>query len=737
MTLAAMALPGCRSEAVEVSQTVSQTASEVVTGAVMELEGRNPKAAFEKYYEPTTVEVDAKAPQYSLPLDLEQVCNTPPPWMLSDEARAALIRNGFVVVDSGTQEDIVKIYSRAEDDGLPVFVTADTLLHLYHLQFDETLRAIEEREFHPAMVRFSRDMLRIAEQQFGDFEGDLKEAARRNAGFFSVALACLEGSAGEAPTAALDEVKAELELIEAHQGFAPSPIFKYKEDYSQYVPRGHYTKSETLKRYFKGLMWYGRIAMLLKGGTLALEDPHDATIQTLQGSLIAQTLYDPANAGLLATWQRLYSVTAFYVGVADDLTPYEYAQAIAKVAGASFEWAELASEQGLHDLKSELATYRSPKIYGGTGEAELLPPFSAEQLADLLSDTKGFRLMGQRYIPDSHMMQQLAFPAAGPFTGEGKPYTMEVTGAGPQRCFVRGLDIMATLGSERALEILQTEGDTAYANYDAQLATLRAEFEALTPAEWNRNLYFSWLYALRALIASPAEGRPTFMTTQAYRDRSLWAALASWAQLRHDTILYAKQTYVPVGMAAPMPKPEPPPGYIEPLPEFYARMLALAKMTRAGLADMDVLDEPATERLRNLEEIIGNMLRISLIELRGEELGEEDVSYIKGIAWRLKRCVEGLADGDDKTTIVADVITDTNTGQVQEEGVGYVKRMLVAYGLPDGRIAIGTGPALSCYEFKWPMSDRLTDEKWREMLKADAPDAPAWTGSFYVPDADR
>lgn len=724
-------LAGCSSPASTSTQSAASAAHQAVTSQMPGAEAGGPKTAFAKYYQPVAYEAAAAAPGYELPLDLQQVVNAATTQWLSEPARELLRRNGFVVVDEGVQEDIVKIYSRAEDDGLPVFVTADTLLHLYHLQFDDTLRAVEEREFHPAMVRFSREMLRLAEEQYRQLEGDVKEAARRNVGFFAVGLACLEGSDGR--SAAAPEAAQELALIAAHEGFASSPLFKYNEDYSQYVPRGHYTRSETLKRYFKAMMWYGRIAMLLKGGTAVLADPHDATIQTLQAALIAHTLYDRANAELLKIWERVYAVTAFYVGVADDLTPQEYASALRKVMGASFEWAALAGEQKLHELRSELATYRSPQIYGGTGQAALMPPFSPEQLNQLLSDTKGMRLLGQRYVPDAHMMQQLGFPAVGAFTGQGKPFTVEMTRGGPQRCFVRGLDIMAVLGSDRALEILRAEGDTAFAEYDKRMTELRAEFGALSPTEWNRNLYFSWLYALRALLTSPPTGSPSFMSTPAYQDRLLWAALASWAQLRHDTILYAKQTYIPVAGAAPMPTPEPPPGYVEPLPEFYARMLALARMTRAGLGDMGVLDEGATQRLQNLEEIIANLLRISLVELRGETLAAEDVEYIKSIAWRLKSCVEGLQDGQDKTTIVADVLTDTNTGQVLEEGVGYVKRMLAAYRLPDGRIAVGTGAVLSHYEFKWPVSDRLTDEKWRELLGSQPPAPATWTASFYAP----
>ena len=83
-----------------------------------------------------------------------------------------------------------------------------------------------------------------------------------------------------------------------------------------------------------------------------------------------------------------------------------------------------------------------------------------------------------------------------------------------------------------------------------------------------------------------------------------------------------------------------------------------------------------------------------------------------------------------KTTIVADVHTDANTNTVLEEGVGHVNMLVVAYKLPDGRILIGAGPVMSQYEFKQPMTDRLTDEKWREMLEAKPPERPEWASKY-------
>ncbi len=727
----AVALLGCSSDknnGAQANQQPGQAAAQ----------DQGPKSGLAQYYEPSEVEFTANAPGYSLPLDLDAVANEDAMRRLSAEAKQLLNQNGFVVTPAGPKEDMADVYDDIRRSHMPVYVTADSLLHVYHIQFDESLKDIEEREFYADLVTLSVQLAGHSIDQYGQLTGDLKEAARRNWAFFTVAWALLQGEIWQgAMSVALPgtELYAEVPLIEAHEGFAVSPIFKYKEDYSQYVPRGHYTRSEELKRYFKAMMWYGRMAFLLKGTDLdpnALVSEEDARIQTLQACLIAQRLYGPdQEPDLAAIWNRIYQVTAFYVGLADDLTPPEYAEVIEKVYGTAFAWQELADEAKLLELKGHLAALRSPQIYGGTGSIQLTPPLSRDELAKNLDKTKGMRLMGQRFIPDSYMFQQLVFPATRMFTGQGQPFTLVQSAGGPIRGFPRGLDVMSVLGSQRAADILEAAGDTDYERYDEKLDELKEMFAAFTPAQWNRNLYWSWLYALQALIEERGEGYPSFMRTEAWQDRQLNAALASWAELRHDTILYAKQSYAMEMTGMPTRPQEPPPGYVEPVPEFYARLLALTEMTQRGLSDMEVLDQQATLRLQALANILRQLLDISAKELANQPLTEEEYNFIKHFGRSLSRVTAGVEETGAKTTMIADVHTDGNTRQALEEGVGYIQHITVAYQLPDGRIAVGRGPVFSYYEFKQPLADRLTDEAWRQMLEyGQTPDPPEWTSSF-------
>jgi hypothetical protein len=487
------------------------------------------------------------------------------------------------------------------------------------------------------------------------------------------------------------------------------------------------------------MMWYGRMAFLLKGGEQALVSEEDAKLATIQASLISSELpnVEVSNATAQEIWDRIYLVTSFFVGTADDLTPYEYLSAIEKVFGTEFNASLLASDENLLALKAELAQMRNPEIYGGSGICVVEPPITKEKLYQCLNKTKGMRFMGQRFVPDSYMFQNLVSPAVGMYVGEDEPFTMKMTQAGPARCFPRGLDVMAVLGSERAYEILKEEGDTEYqginTSYDKQLDEMKSQFGEFDVADWNRNLYWAWLYALQPLLGKFGEGYPSFMQTEAWQDRELQAALASWTELRHDTILYAKQSYTPSCTAIP-PQPEPVVGYVEPVPEFYARMLALTSMTKEGLSQLNALNDEEKSRLESLEHILARLIDISRAELENKELNDTDYDFIRNFGEELDSIVAGVEAKGKETTIVADVHTDTNPPrQVLEEGVGYVDLILVAYKVPDGRILIGGGPTLSYYEFKHPIAERLTDEKWREMLEQeDAPERPAWIGSFYA-----
>ncbi|WP_410510140.1 DUF3160 domain-containing protein [Methanosarcina hadiensis] len=709
-------------------------------------------------YRLEALDIDLKTPQYDLPLEESEISNYEEfsqRFLTDEEALDKLKENGFVAISNPynpEEDDITAMYSRLENEGQLIFITSDTLLHLYHIQFDDSMSQVERNELYDLLWELDKALLDASVEEYNSASGEGKEAARRNAAYFSVALSLLQPEdeqikkvkdpyspeAGkyfdpaakeiyqfEIPAFVKDDVDAELALINSHKGFSYSPIFLYKEDYSQYVPRGHYTNSEILKNYFKAFMWHGRMSMLLKGKLIEAEDPEkEARIQTIQASLITSQLEN--NLDLLQKWDRIYTITAFYVGISDDLGPYEYIEAMETVFGNE---SKNFNTTTIEDLKIELAGYRSPEIYGGTGSGTHGPILTAEQADELLEDTKGFRLMGQRFIPDSYIFFHLTGPYTKEYTGnlEHVPFTYIDSEYGNNRGFPRGLDTMALLGSERAVYWLNELNDSSYKNYSIQYNKLDSEFSNFSTAEWNRNLYWSWLYSLRPLLKDHGSGYPTFMQTDAWQDKELSTSLASWTELRHDTILYAKQSY---GIEESLPVFEDKPaGYVEPVPEFYNRLLALTRMTESGLEEMDALDEDSRWKFKSLEKTLEKLIEISEKELENEELTEEDKVYISKFGEIIQSSVN-VDEEARKTTLIADVHTEPNNEQVLEEGTGYVDMLIVAFTTPDGRIFLAAGPVMSHYEFKQPMSDRLTDEGWREMLKANPPERPEWVSTY-------
>jgi hypothetical protein len=694
---------------------------------------------FAGYYDPVILDIEPNVVSYKLPLDLGLLTNYDRVNQVFslDTAKDVLRQNGFAVIEEDPGgDDIVSPYSYLFDLFIPIFVTTDTLLHVYHVQFDETLQEIEESEFYDDVLVLTDALGANALKLQGQLEGDLQEAARRNVAYLSVA-ARLIGSSSPVPPVVSEEVTGELASIAAHSGFKPSDIFIYNEDYSQYVPRGHYTRSGRLERYFKTLMWYGRMAFLLKGDEnwgpqgKALISPYDARIQTLQACLLAISLntqqVDHRSARNI--WDRMYAVTALYVGLADDLIPYDYLWALDRVFGPTYTLAELDDPDRLYELKTELALLPSPQIFGGTGGGRITPPLTEDTLNEILDETKGMRLMGQRFVPDSYMFQNLVVPRVGKYAGDFNdlPFTAAVTPDGIFRGYPRGLDVMALLGSQQARDILVQEGDTAYTDYEDRFNELAEEFGAFSSADWNRNLYWGWLYSLRALLGGFGEGYPSFMQTPAWSKRFLNASLASWTELRHDTILYAKQSY----SGGPFSEPPTPACYVEPVPEFFGRLLALTRMTRAGLSDMAALSDKAEKKLVYFEEMLERLIAVATKELTNRSLTGADYEYLAHLAQELEWQVLSVSDYVGlKTTLVADVHTCVPEERVLEEAVGKVDLVVVACPQSDGLAFLAVGPVLSYYEFKQPMGQRLTDEAWRELLDSpDRPERPAW----YLP----
>ncbi|MCS6880863.1 MAG: DUF3160 domain-containing protein [Oscillochloridaceae bacterium] len=659
-------------------------------------------------FQPPPVRVEARVRAEPVAADLSNVILSVP---LSPEQRARVAANGFVVSPGETKE-FYELYERARYDNIPVFVTSDSLLHVYHLLFDRTLRRAEMTAFIPMLKRLNAELLRTSVAQYEALAGTpWADAARRNAAYFAVALKLLDPD-WEIPAGLRDLAEPDLAAIAAHNRIGPSAIFPgypRGEDWSQYVPRGHYTKNEDLKRYFRAMMWHGRM-------TFRAND----TLETQQAALLTLAYQQTSVDGLPANqvWAGIYEPTVFFVGRSDDLTPREYGEALAAAYGPVSDPRDLLDPAKFAAFQAAVKELRPPQIMG-----MVVIPGTTEELV------KGLRLMGQRFVPDAFVFQKLIIPNV------------------PDRTLPRSLDFFAAIGSDRALRHLENLGDTALPKYRANMDALRAAFASYDEATWTQNLYWSWIHSLRPLLEPAGEGYPAFMRSEAWLDKQLTTALGSWTELKRDTILYAKQVYVERGYdALEPPEPERAKGYVEPVPELFARVAGLSRMTIEGLAARGLLAEEDRALLEAMESLATRLKIMAEKQLRGEALSDEEYELIRFYGAEIEALTFAADDeafyqgrggtpagGEDlQAAVVADIATNGVEGVVLENAVGRVFEIFVVAPI-EGRLVLTKGGVFSHYEFVQPLSDRLTDEAWRARLDAgEAPPLAAWTESFMV-----
>jgi hypothetical protein len=664
---------------------------------------------------------------------------------LSDPAQKLLEQYGFAV-RPGNEKEIYDVYLDAKKRNQNIFVTTDVVLHTCHIFFDYLLRILEIERLYDRVGELTDRMIDLSKAQYEAAEsGTVKEAARLNVGFFSVAKKILDPEY-QVGLGLKDLVQKEISSMEAHTGMEFRALLSYIEnptffenpyafeDFSQYVPRGHYTRNETFQKYFKVMMWFGRIDFKLCPGKDEEANRHGKKM-TLQALLMTDALMRDPQAYRL--WKSVYEPTVYFVGKADELTVDDYMKLIEELFSANGSVDRYWDEDQLSQFIEKALRLRPPQILSGAALTED---------GEFSVTTKGFRFMGQRFIPDSYMFQELVYGKKGgkvilKYTGKGKPFTMEVIpGVGAVRAFPRGLDIMAVLGSRRALEILENEGDTEYTEYDKQLNRLKQEFSSINPEEWKQNLYWRWLHCLLPLLEDVKDKNvPKSMMSEAWMDKELQTSLGSWTELRHDTILYAKQSYTMLTTALP-PPPEFTYGYVEPYPEVYQRVQDMMEDLRKNLTELGIAIQGIPEKIQRFEKILNQLTVISKKELEGRELEKEEYELITNIGSELSslksfppQIMEKITSGtDERVDIVADVHTDLNTQKVLEEGAGSPFNIYIIIQDSKG-YRLCRGAVFSYYEFKHPMDDRLTDEKWQDMgKKGTRPNQPSWTKSFIA-----
>lgn len=673
----------------------------IMTGCTNKNEGiadKAPRKDISVPYEP--IKYETKVKPYKVDSQLANVENVNKFGEFSKEQIKLLEKNNFVV-NPTKEEQLFYIYEDNEYKDIPSFITTDSVLQVYHIFYDYTLRTVEDQKLIALLEELTDNMLEDSISIYKRIKDkEMKDVQLKNIAYFSIAELCFEKEIPDkVPKEAKDLAMAEFEKIKEHAGYQNSSLFPYELDYSQYVPRGHYTRSEDFERYFKAMMWYGQAPFPLY--SKGKERNIDGTLQAL---LMTYSLY--SNEESYKMWEQIYEPTNFFVGSSDDLGIYEYGDLLFKVYGENPNLDKLNDKKKLDEFYKEADKLPEPKI-------------SPKYTSVTTPAGKQFRFMGQRYVLDAEILQELVEPIVRPIPS--------------------GLDVMGVLGSDRAKEIqMQKAENQSWDEYPKMFEKMKNKFGKLEESEWKSNMYQGWLWTLKGLLKPYGEGYPSFMTNEAWVDKNLNTALGSWSELKHDTILYGKQSAAECGDGYGESL-----GYVEPNIEVYEKLLWLTKYSRENLKQRDLLVENIDNKMENFEELLEFLIRCSVKELKNEELTEEEyyeivvyggtLEYLtSSFAGEGMRWFEITSETDKNMAVIADFHTVApnkySGGGYMEAGVGPAYEIYVVVPIKD-KLYLTRGAVFSYHEFI--SNERLTDEKWQKLIKENnKPDMPGWTNSF-------
>ncbi|MBZ0201085.1 MAG: DUF3160 domain-containing protein [Ignavibacteriaceae bacterium] len=658
-------------------------------------------------------------------------------YSLTNTEENLIASHGFMVSERLKFDSFGKAFLDIYHKDLPVIVTTDAILQAFHISYDRVLKNMEIGELvddvesilngaHLFMPQL--DALYSANPEMLPMLKDVDV-------YVTVGRKLMGETASPYYASNIPFIDSLIQLIMDADGIGTLELFSSNcrsYDWSQFKPRGHYVDPfyPELKNYWRTMIWYGRMEIYL--GKPKANDPFcepqtpaDIKRQVIDAFLIQQLIQI---SGVRNKVDGVEEMIKFFVGEQDNvtLTNLDFLQNAISLNTP----ADLLNDTKLEEFHDSLSnqSFAYQLIMSQLLASEPMSP-------DSITPASAFLLFGQRFVVDSYVMSQVVYDRVA------------------CRLFPSSLDPLFALGNNAALQLLQPELQTY--NYSPILAGLRYLFDNYPDDYWKSSLYNAWVGSIRQL--NPPEDRtmlPQFMTTAAFWQEKLNTQLFSWAQLRHDNLLYAKQSYTGIPICSY------PYGYVEPFPEFYESLKTFSIIAKNKFSTFNFSDPYYKQMLidyyNNFASVMDTLKSISEKELSGTLLSFEEINFLKGIVYEgSSGCAPGY-DGwypslffDDagymfqglmeKENVVADVHTTPadcagNThGWITHVGTGFVNLGVFITNVPSGEKVAFVGPLNSYYEYVTDNFLRLTDDEWSATYLQSAA-RPSWV-NLYLADS--
>ncbi|MEM7130885.1 MAG: DUF3160 domain-containing protein [Chloroflexota bacterium] len=663
---------------------------------------------------------------------------------LNDDERDRLTNKGFVVSDRYNWERFLTAYAWIYWKDLPVLVTTDAILHAFHQSYVDILADLERSTLKPQlaeMLETTRSTL--AEQQEATTDADLVPLYVDVDSYLAVATHLLQETESEDATVQhYVTLATDANEHAAVELFVSIPEPSKSIDFTLFEPRAQYAEIPELQGYFRAMSWLGLVDFRFVAYDPETNDPI-LDQEAIAAAAILRNAIDETDQRL--RWGVINDLLELFIGPSDNTTLSDFDRFLADADLAGPAEILAADEEPLMDLLTT-NDYGQQRITG-----QLLERSFDNSSDQPIPRPTSFLILGQRFALDSFVFSELVHDR------------IIVNGFPVKRALPSPLDAMAALGSSRAR--IHLEDEISLYQYEPNLDTLAQTINDLPETFWQAPIYNQWLGLFRTLnTPSTSDSFPQAMRTSAWADKMLQTQLGSWAQMRHDNLLYVKQSFTPGPAVC-----EYPAGYVEPYPDFYAALKELAQDMRQILSNMPIVIESGSwarhkiiSYLDNLEEISNQLQILAEKELRLEEFTRSEELFLKSMVRREYETFDTICSGmateeywdgwyvdlfyekDDNPALIADV----HTNPIQEPlSALYPPRVLHAATGPavaqflivdtDESATMYVGPAFSYFEVitegdEHTLPERLNDQDWRTQLADEPPPAPSWTQNFRL-----
>ena len=627
---------------------------------------------------------------------------------IDKEILEKLQQNNFVIT-KGNNLQLFHAYEENDYRQVPNFITTDLYLQAFHMYFSYILKSLEKQHIIPTLEMlchsFNAACIKLAEQTEDE---SLKDMAEHAATFYAIPYYLLTNKTLTVPSKYETEYQEEIEHTNKQEDNF-SDFLSYKDayfPYSLFKPRGHYTREPQLQAYFKAMMW-------LQTACFCREQQEQLKRSIFQAAVLC-TYKSIDQTPLIELYQHIYTPLTFLMGEADNLSIFDIARILEKNNAIHIEDALTAGQiEKVNQALIELAKHKN----------NIKP-----QIEITCRDKINF--MPQRYLSDNEVTQKLV---------DVNPNS--------QRAYPKGLDVFATFGTGTAESLLIDfyKEPNNWSEYSKELQQLKDKFK--TSKSTQLSVYELWMKSLLTMQQTD-KNNPGFMQTPEWGYKNLNTALASWAELKHDAILYGEQP-----MAAECGGAGPPDpivvGYVEPNLPFWRKMENILQATRLILQQNDCMTDDLKGKTDQLNDYVTFLIQVTEKELRGEKLTEPEYRTLEYMGSSIEYFTLSVVDpdlhlddwslvqGPDKSiAIVADIYTRNirgcNKNGILHVATGNANNIYVVVEI-EGNLYLTRGATFSYYEFVQPLGTRLTDEEWQKMLEEKkAPAVPEWMKSILI-----